>query len=60
VGTTPSPGQQSIITVSSIIGTRGVPGINPFDLRPGLTNLKLFPRDRNICAYCGEHFTRPI
>ncbi len=49
-------GEQSIITVNSIIGTRGVPNINPFDLRPGLTNAKLFARDRNICAYCGDHF----
>ena len=49
-------GQQSIITVNSIIGTKGVPNINPFDLRPGLTNAKLFARDRNICAYCGDHF----
>ncbi|MDT8992357.1 HNH endonuclease [Curvibacter sp. APW13] len=49
-------GRQSIIRVNSIIGTRGVPRINPFNLRPGLTNEKLFARDRNICAYCGEHF----
>jgi hypothetical protein len=31
-------GQQSIITVNSIIGTRGVPSINPFELKPGLSN----------------------
>lgn len=49
-------GQQSIITVNSIIGTRGVPSINPFNLKPGLTNSKLFTRDRNVCAYCGNHF----
>ena len=49
-------GLQSIIEVNSIIGTKGVPNINPFDLRPGLTNAKLFARDRNICAYCGNHF----
>jgi hypothetical protein len=49
-------GQQSVITVNSIIGTRGLPGINPFDLRPGLTNSKLFARDRNVCAYCGGVF----
>ena len=49
-------GEQSVISVNSIIGTRGVPGINPFDLKPGLTNGKLFARDRNICAYCGGHF----
>jgi transposase-like protein len=50
-------GEQSIITVNSIIGTKGVPNINPFDLKPGLTNGKLFARDRNVCAYCGDHFT---
>lgn len=49
-------GEQSIITVNSIIGTKGVPSINPFDLRPALTNSKLFARDRSICAYCGGHF----
>nr|CBA28083.1 hypothetical protein Csp_A05510 [Curvibacter putative symbiont of Hydra magnipapillata] len=49
-------GQQSVIRVNSIIGTRGVPRINPFNLRPGLTNAKLFIRDRNVCAYCGGHF----
>ena len=47
-------GEQSVITVSSIIGTKGVPNINPFDLKPGLTNSKLFARDRNVCAYCGQ------
>ena len=34
----------------------GVPRINPFELRPTLTNQKLFSRDRNVCAYCGHHF----
>jgi hypothetical protein len=49
-------GEQSQIAVNSIIGTKGVPRINPFAMRPGLTNSKLFARDRNICAYCGGHF----
>jgi hypothetical protein len=49
-------GHQSIITVNSIIGTKGVSGINPFHLKPGLTNSKLFLRDRNMCAYCGVQF----
>jgi hypothetical protein len=49
-------GAQSIITVNSIIGTKGVPSINPFHLKPGLTNAKLFARDRQLCAYCGEQF----
>ena len=55
-GTNAITGQQSQIAVNSIIGTKGVPNINPFDLKPGLTNGKLFARDRNICAYCGGHF----
>ena len=54
--TTPSPASSRIITVNSIIGTKGVPNINPFDLKPGLTNSKLFARDRNVCAYCGDDF----
>lgn len=49
-------GRQSVITVSSIIGTRGAPAIDPFELRPALTNAKLFARDRHICAYCGQRF----
>lgn len=49
-------GVQSIITVNSIIGTRGVPKNNPFLTKPGLTNGKLFIRDRNVCAYCGNCF----
>lgn len=53
-------GVQSIITVNSIIGTKGVPNINPFDLKPGLTNSKLFARDRNVCAYCGRHFQEEV
>ena len=49
-------GRQSQIAINSIIGTKGVPRINPFTQRPGLTNSKLFARDRNVCAYCGAHF----
>ncbi|MDO4591772.1 MAG: HNH endonuclease [Comamonadaceae bacterium] len=56
-------GLQSRIEVHSIIGTRGVPRINPHALQPCLSNAKLFARDRNVCAYCGkvfsvEHLTR--
>ncbi len=49
-------GEQSVIAVNSIIGTRGVPRISPYTLKPGLTNGKLFARDRNVCAYCGDYF----
>ncbi|MDO9158041.1 MAG: HNH endonuclease, partial [Burkholderiaceae bacterium] len=34
-------GLQSEITVNSIIGTCGVPGINPFEQHPAITNDKL-------------------
>ena len=50
-------GKQSVIAVNSIIGTRGAPGINPFDLKPALRNPKLFARDRHVCAYCGRLFS---
>ena len=49
-------GRQSCIAVNSIIGTTGMSRLNPSNLRPGLTNAKLFARDRNVCAYCGNHF----
>ncbi|WP_159910654.1 HNH endonuclease [Pantoea sp. 18069] len=49
-------GLQSQILVNSIIGTRGMPAINPHALKPGLTNSKLFARDRCICAYCGQRY----
>ena len=49
-------GKQSVICVNSIIGTKGISGVNPHCLRPGLTNSKLFTRDRSVCAYCGKSF----
>ena len=55
-----SSGRQSIVTINSIIGTRGVPQISPFELQPALTNAKLFTRDRCVCAYCGGHFAEQL
>ncbi|MFN4103283.1 MAG: HNH endonuclease [Tepidimonas sp.] len=49
-------GQQSVVAVHSIIGTRGQTAINPFDIVPSLSNAKLFARDRHLCAYCGDRF----
>jgi hypothetical protein len=49
-------GLQSVVAVHAIIGTRGVSRINPFDLRPAVTSDKLFARDRQLCAYCGDRF----
>jgi HNH endonuclease len=53
-------GLQSVIEVNSIIGTGGVPRINPFDLRPAISSAKLFARDRRTCAYCGERFHEDV
>ena len=50
------PFRRMRVRVKREIVTLGVPGINPFELKPGLTNSKLFARDRNICAYCGDDF----
>ena len=49
-------GKQSVIHINSIIGTKGMPNINPHELLPGLTNGKLFTRDHCVCAYCGRQF----
>lgn len=49
-------GRQSVVRINSIIGTRGSPRINPFLQTPGLSNTKLFARDRHLCAYCGDRF----
>lgn len=50
-------GNQSKITTSSIIAITG----SQFDVhrysRVQLNNRTLFGRDRNMCAYCGRHFT---
>ena len=49
-------GLQSVVQVSSIIGTQGVPRVNPLAAKVSLTNAKLFQRDRCTCAYCGGLF----
>ena len=49
-------GKQSVIHINSIIGTKGMPNINPHEQQPGLTNGKLFTRDHCVCAYCGRQF----
>ena len=47
-------GRQSMIAVSSIIGTKCVPNNNPNDHKPNHTNKKNKARDRIICAYFGD------
>lgn len=49
-------GRQSVLDIHPIIALSGASAINLFDAVPGLTNQKLFRRDRMTCAYCGECF----
>lgn len=49
-------GMQSRIDVHAIVATTGAARINLFDAVPGLSNPKLFRRDRMTCAYCAGHF----
>ena len=56
-GGTQKDGTPSYLETSSIIAIKGH-GFNPYKHSTvALTNKTLFGRDRNICAYCGGHFT---
>ncbi len=56
-GGTQKDGTPSYLDTSSIIAIKGH-GFNPYKHSTvALTNKTLFGRDRNICAYCGGHFT---
>ena len=49
-------GRQSRIEVHSIIAVRGSVPSRAWRQTPALTNAKLFARDRQVCAYCGDLF----
>ena len=49
-------GLQSRIEVHPIIAVRGAVPSRAWRQQPGLSNGKLFARDRQVCAYCGGHF----
>ncbi|MEO5735801.1 MAG: HNH endonuclease [Rubrivivax sp.] len=51
-----STGLQSRIDLHPIIAVRGSVPSRAWRQTPTLSNLKLFARDRNVCAYCGGHF----
>lgn len=58
-GTNARTGEQSKLTMNTIIAVRGqVSGRHRKSGAhvPPLNNRALFRRDRNICAYCGDHF----
>ncbi len=57
-GTNRDSGLQSLISLHPIVASRGHARPSLIDPAPALTNAALFARDRMICMYCGEHFSR--
>jgi 5-methylcytosine-specific restriction endonuclease McrA len=51
-------GAQSLLQLHPIIASTGHCREHAIDPAPALTNTALFARDRHICLYCGEHFSR--
>ncbi len=51
--------QQSVLSANSIIGVKGNFVKKQHLMKsPALTNEKLFERDRYVCAFCGELFSK--
>lgn len=53
-----SDGCQSTIDLHPIVASTGRCRDSAIDPAPALTNPALFARDRHICMYCGEHYSR--
>ena len=51
-------GAQSLIDLHPIVASRGRARQTVIDPAPALTNAALFSRDRMLCMYCGDHFSR--
>jgi 5-methylcytosine-specific restriction endonuclease McrA len=51
-------GEQSLLHLHPIVASTGHARIGAIDPAPTLTNTALFARDRMICMYCGNHFSR--
>lgn len=58
-GTCAATGEQSILTINTIIAIKGNPNSKAMlhYNRVPLTNKTLFRRDQNICGYCGDSFS---
>ena len=55
-GTQRRTGLQSTIAVHTIVAVRGAVPSRAWRQAPALANVKLFARDRHVCAYCGQRF----
>ena len=51
-------GAQSRLALHPIIASTGHCNTHAIDPAPALTNTALFARDRHLCLYCGQHYTR--
>ena len=51
-------GMQSVIELHPIVASRSRATNVSIDPAPALTNAALFSRDRHLCLYCGEHYSR--
>lgn len=51
-------GTQSMLALHPIVASTGHCHAQATDPAPTLSNPALFARDRHLCLYCGEHFTR--
>jgi 5-methylcytosine-specific restriction endonuclease McrA len=49
-------GEQSVVTVASILAVKGHARGKTGKSVPALSNASLFRRDRYVCAYCGKKF----
>ncbi|MBU6198294.1 MAG: HNH endonuclease [Xanthomonadaceae bacterium] len=57
-GTNRDSGLQSTIDLHPIVASRGHARAGLIEPAPALTNAALFARDRMLCLYCGDHFSR--
>lgn len=51
-------GEQSTLALHPIVASRGHCREHAIDPSPALTNTALFARDRHLCLYCGQHYSR--
>lgn len=51
-------GCRSELRLHPIVASRGQARLHGKEPAPALTNVALFARDRFLCLYCGDHFSR--
>jgi 5-methylcytosine-specific restriction endonuclease McrA len=59
-GTSRLTGEQSIVTINSIVAVRGENRLVHKRHIPPLTNRELFRRDDHLCLYCGRDYSEHV